>query len=96
MVHDLDGTHETEALESAVAAAGRLNADVFVSQDSVSRPHFRLEREPGAHRLPFLVFRSARLDDLAQIRLDRGARLLFIAYGSEAEPALQAVRAALA
>lgn len=90
------GEMEVSPLDAAMEAVGRLDADVFVSQETVARPHFLLEPEPGARRLPFLVFRARHRADLAQISLSRGARLWCVAYGRDAGQALETIRAALA
>ena len=83
-------------LRELVDSVSALYADVFVSQEGVDRPHFRLEQEPGAPKVPFLVFRSGRQEDLSQLRLQPGQSLRFVAYGRDAERALATIREALA
>jgi hypothetical protein len=86
---------EAAPLEAALGAVGGLDADVFLSQPTVSRPHFGLQMEPGAESSPFLVLDPGRREELDQLRLEPGAALRLVAYGRQAEAALQRLRAAL-
>jgi hypothetical protein len=84
-----------ERLESLLRTVSGFFADVFAGQEGIARPHFRLEPEPGAARMSFLVFRSAFRQELDQLAFEAGApRILFVAYGRDAEQAIATVRAA--
>lgn len=87
----------TELHDRGIAAVldrlGGLSADVFVSQPGLRSPHFWLKPEPEAEELPFVHLRPGCDPGLYGLEHTTGARLFFVAYGKQADQAMEALRA---
>ena len=91
---DLPGEQQFgyEDLAHVVEEVSLLYCDVFVCQKGLENPHFSLQIEGETESKPYLLIAAQALDLLLTLHLDKGETLEIIAYGEDAEQALELFR----